>query len=340
MANKILTFDDVQSKKFLGDTVEIKSKGTLTTEELEITSRLILDIPNNISIDSMIAYVNGKEKIVVETEMMRVFQNPSDKSDSVNIHREQSIILDCFKQESFYKWHEIKEECFDEEIPAVLMEYVDFVDYIASETDLEQLEEQSGFELNEDEVDNLFTLNGANARLEMTVHLKRNKKQNAQNDRIVKLLEEEILSDSKLTIDIFSESEYYQNDMKKNVTMEIYHYLEHDKKVNGVTARGTARIVAPEAMRFLKGKVKLNPSTSVYAQFIASKMFYWNQEEVLEMDSKEEVIACLRKIKNIVRLENLFIFPVSEIEGFVDSHEDKIKEILKELRESNGAVYV
>lgn len=319
MVKKIFSFDDVQSKKFLGNTVEQKANGTITLEELEITSRLVVDVPNGVNIQEFYAYVSSKDKVVVEVEL-------ENQTNEDTPYIEQEFILEYFDDNSFYKWKDIKERCFDEEMPAVLMEYGVFFEEPHSES-----------VDNEDK--SIPDMRGAKATLEMTVRLKRNKKQNAHNERIVQIISEEILPNTSFVKDLFIDNEKLQKSLQDDIRASIRFYLRDDKKVNGVTANAVARIISKEAYNELKGNIKVQSAHTAVAQYLSSELFTWNTEAVLEMDSKQEVAEALKRIANRIfastTTQDLLYIPEETVHDFVDRNEDKIKEVLKEVRESS-----
>lgn len=334
MANQIFRLNHSQTKKFIGKKMEKEQKNShqrpLVMEELELSSRFVVKVPDSLIVDSMEVVVMGEDRINISATL-------AYEKDGVTIYRNQDIIADYFKNISPYRWDELKNKVFDEEIFSFVMTYETDLDYIVTEDETDYLESEFEAELGEIEVQKHLDLKNVMCELEITVQLIQNKSMNAHINRIAGIISEEILTDSNLVKDLFLEGERFQKHLISDVYNVVWDYLKGKKLSPKVPKVTIAKIVAKKYIdsKETKGDIVV-VSDDYNAHNLTSGLFSWDSDIVMELDTKEEVINCLRRIRNRLECRNIFKIPSRKIISYLDRHADNIKQLVTEQEAEQG----
>lgn len=334
MANQIFRLNHSQTKKFIGKKLEKEQKNShqrpLVMEELELSSRFVVKVPNSLIVDSMEVVVTGEDRINISATL-------AYEKDGITVYRNQDIIADYFKNISPYRWDELKNKVFDEEIFSFVMTYETDLDYIVTEDEIDYLESEFEVELGEIEVQKHLDLKNVMCELEITVQLIQNKSMNAHINRIAGIISEEILTDSNLVKDLFLEGERFQNHLISDVYNVVWDYLKGKKLSPKVPKVTIAKIVAKKYIdsKETKGDIVV-VSDDYNAHNLTLGLFSWDSDIVMELDKKEEVINCLRRIRNRLECRNIFKIPSQKIISYLDRHADNIKQLVTEQEAEQG----
>ncbi len=334
MTNQIFRLNHSQTKKFMGNKMEKEQKNShqrpLVMEELELSSRFVVKTPNSVKVDSMQVMVMGEDRINISATL-------AYEKDGVTIYRNQDIIADYFKNISPYRWDELKNKVFDEEILSFVMTYETDLDYIVTEDETDYLESEFEVELGEIEVQKHLDLKNVMCELEITVQLIQNKSMNAHINRIAGIISEEILTDSNLVKDLFLEGEQFQKHLISDTYKVVLNYLKGKKLSPKIPTVTIARIVAKKYVGSKEIKDDIMVVSDDYnANDLTSELFSWDSDITMELDKKEEVINCLKRIRNRLKCRNIFKIPSQKIISYLDRHADNIKQLVTEQEAEQG----
>lgn len=329
MANQIFRLNHSQTQRFMGKKMEKEQKNSrqkpLVMEELELSSRFVVKAPDSVKVDSMEITVLGEDAINISATL-------AYEKDGVTVYRNQDIIADYFKNVSPYRWDELKNKVFDEEIFSFAMTYETNLDYIVTEDETDYLESEFEVELSEIEVQKHLDLENVMCKLEITVQLIQNKSINAHINRISGIISEEILTEGNLVKDLFLEGELFKKYLTSDVYNITWNYLKGKKLSSKIPTATIARIVAKKYVDSNETKGDIIVVSDDYnAHNLTSELFSWDSDIVMELDKKEEVINCLRKIRNRLECRNIFKVPSQKIISYLDRNADNIKQLVAEL---------